>query len=186
MGEYQNLRNISETINKTSTNKLCKKGKGLCCTIYAPVIPEDGNLILDSIQKGTIDNNTVVRAIKNAQNPMRVSCPWLENGECSIYDQRPLTCMIWGVAGRPKMDDKRVREAVIKLNTTRQDQQISASCITAFSCESCHQRISPNDNFSLGVSIISKMVEEYTLTFENKGLTTMQGFLLNNQDKLKG
>ncbi len=184
--EYKNLRSLAEVINLHPEDNPCTKGNGNCCTIYAPVSPDDWEHILEGKKLGEITPEVFESAITNAQNPMRVSCPFLNRDrQCSIYDRRPLDCMVWGIAGTPDLNSKEVETASKKMSTTQVDQRLSLNCVRPFTCESCKLSFKEDATFSLARSLTSKMADDHVMSFYEKGLTTIQGFVLSNIELLK-
>lgn len=69
----------------------CARGCGHCCHVHVPIADFEARHIGDHI-------NTPPVAVKQSIHHDRMEfsgktpCPFLKNGECSIYEHRPLTC----------------------------------------------------------------------------------------------
>ena len=185
--EYLQLRSSAKQLNIDNENSPCKRGRAMCCTVDAPLTPADWDYIQAAIDSGDIPRFTVEQAIKNAQNPMRVSCPWLTNkNDCSIYKWNPLLCSPWGISGLPDVESPEVIIAAAKMESEQTDQNISRKCIQSFTCPSCQPEIAnPERKFSLAKSLLSKLAYEYVMSFRDDGLTTTRGAILINLDRLK-
>ncbi|TSA49641.1 MAG: YkgJ family cysteine cluster protein [Nitrosomonadales bacterium] len=69
----------------------CARGCGHCCHVSVPIADFEAQYMEDHIGAAATPLKQSIRhELKefSAQTP----CPFLENGECSIYEYRPLTC----------------------------------------------------------------------------------------------
>ncbi len=69
----------------------CARGCGHCCHVSVPITEFEAQFIADGI-------GVKPTAVKQSKRPdissfgTHTPCPFLVNGECSIYEVRPLTC----------------------------------------------------------------------------------------------
>lgn len=73
----------------------CDKCKGRCCTFPAMTKREFKNIRKKhGVPKGTqkMEFNFGVMLHKKDSD----ECPWLLDGKCSVYDDRPLNCKLYG------------------------------------------------------------------------------------------
>ncbi len=114
--EYMYLRHIANQNNKTiEGNHPCRRGCSACCTREVPVARTDAQHIQSAVNRGTISADLVDMAKKNAAGHGR-SCPFLLDGSCSIYEQRPLICAMTGaggVANSPKPLEQLNRDEIL-------------------------------------------------------------------------
>lgn len=97
--EYMNLRRIANENNDTiAGDHPCRRGCSACCTREVPVATTDAQHIQTAVSRGAIPLETIETAKKNASGHSR-SCPFLFEGNCSIYEFRPLLCAITGAGG---------------------------------------------------------------------------------------
>jgi Fe-S-cluster containining protein len=85
------LRTADEILDHAGQYAACARGCGHCCHVHVPIADFEAQFIADRIG---IKPMALERSIPH--NRMEYSgqtpCPFLENGECSIYEARPLTC----------------------------------------------------------------------------------------------
>jgi Fe-S-cluster containining protein len=87
--------------------KACKAGCDYCCRsgMRVKVTAEEADVIarrlqrdptLISIRERVVSGAARTREMTNGQYwEAKVACPFLENGNCSIYDVRPVSCRAW-------------------------------------------------------------------------------------------
>ncbi len=97
--EYMNLRHIADQNNASiGSDHPCRRGCSACCTREVPVATTDAKHIQAAVSRGAIPLETVEMAKRNASGHGR-SCPFLADGNCTIYEFRPLICAITGAGG---------------------------------------------------------------------------------------
>lgn len=88
-GKTEKLRVLFKTIDQTNEQlgqfAACKKGCSSCC--YIPVSISESEI--EYIEKYTGAKRTRIQPAEVSQGK---ACPFLLNGECSIYEHRPYSC----------------------------------------------------------------------------------------------
>lgn len=109
--EYISARNMALRANAIANASSCRKA--FCCEASVPLTKGDLGIIVKGIRSGEITDDIVSDAIARSQDPEKNKiCPFLTSEErCSIYDHRPLTCILWGIGGDP-IDNKHYNQAV--------------------------------------------------------------------------
>ncbi len=99
--EYMHAREIGLRANAIEPSACV--GDGACCTSQVPLTKGDVGIIIEDIRRGRISREVVDATIDRSQDPERSEqCPFLDTeNRCSIYESRPLICIIWGVGGPP-------------------------------------------------------------------------------------
>ena len=83
----------------------CKKGCSLCCTNgNYPLSQLEMSYLMRAFAKLGKEQNekvkTNIKTLLNKQNLSTYTCPFLLNGECSVYSHRPIICRVHGLAFR--------------------------------------------------------------------------------------
>jgi Fe-S-cluster containining protein len=134
---YTALREKVDAIHEPDL-PICKKGMGFCCTTNVPLIPEDQEVIIDGIKTRRILPQVVQHAIEKASDTSSNTCPFLgKDRECTIYEQRPLLCRVWGRAGFPRKEalpvfQKNLATLKEKGIDTQMEQRDLAICACSF------------------------------------------------------
>jgi len=85
------LRTADAIFDHAGQYAACTRGCGHCCHVHVPIADFEAQFIADRIGVKPV---ALQRSIPH--NRLEYSgatpCPFLKNGECSIYDARPLTC----------------------------------------------------------------------------------------------
>jgi Fe-S-cluster containining protein len=69
----------------------CARGCGHCCHVSVPITEFEAQFIADGLGiKAQPVKQSIRRDLKSFGS--HTPCPFLKNGECSIYEVRPLTC----------------------------------------------------------------------------------------------
>lgn len=101
MSEYEQLRFTAQQLSdQMPENHPCKIGKGNCCEQTDIALTRDDYLLLvKAVQDGKIDKSVIEKAVENASNPDNTFCPFFDKKQrlCTIYEQRPLACAIYGI-----------------------------------------------------------------------------------------
>lgn len=99
--EYMHAREIGLRANAIEPSACV--GNGACCTSEVPLTKGDVGIIERDIRHGRISREVVNAAIARSQDPERSEqCPFLDfENRCSIYESRPLICIVWGIGGAP-------------------------------------------------------------------------------------
>lgn len=97
--EYMRLRHIANQNNETiSDDHPCRRGCSACCTREVPLSRADAQHIQKAVTSGVIPLEVVEMAKQKAETKNR-SCPFLDQGQCTIYEHRPLICAMTGAGG---------------------------------------------------------------------------------------
>lgn len=128
MASYIELRREALEINRTEGLKHpCQKGKGECCEPDIVITEGDASLIQRGAMDGKIPQSVLGKAIERATDLRRDRCPFLgEENECTIYDLRPIICVLTGAGAAPFPLGSRVTEDVPA------NQVSDPSCVTCF------------------------------------------------------
>lgn len=142
MASYQELRERALALNQKEGSKHpCVRGNGACCEPDIQITADDALNIRQSAMKGLIPLNVIQDAKKRVRNKNRQRCAFLgDDNECSIYEFRPLVCIITGTGGKPRTED--VRKAVDLFKITGKDTEISCTKVTDASCVDCFKSMS--------------------------------------------
>lgn len=99
--EYMLAREMALRANEIGPSSCV--GNGACCESTTPLVIGDAGLIIRDIRSGKISSETINETISRSQDPKRQTlCPFLNTeNRCSIYESRPLTCVVWGIGGLP-------------------------------------------------------------------------------------
>lgn len=166
MANYIELRREALVINRTEGPKhLCQRGKGECCEPDIVIGEGDASLIQRGFMDGKIPKAILEKAVENALDLSRDRCPFLgEDNECTIYDRRPIICILTGAGAAPFPIGKRITEAVPV--TEVQDP----------SCESCFNRMQENGfKYSrVAVAGFDRIMQQVT----ESGVLNMKSLLL--------
>eukprot|EP01124_Arcella_intermedia_P035157 TRINITY_DN8886_c0_g1_i1.p1 TRINITY_DN8886_c0_g1~~TRINITY_DN8886_c0_g1_i1.p1 ORF type:complete len:420 (+),score=117.05 TRINITY_DN8886_c0_g1_i1:30-1289(+) len=102
----------------------CKKGCAFCCHRMVDITSDEAFLLtnkLEEMEGGTISNKTIAElTMKANQFPSTIKgdkfqwkadyevskCIFLKNSECSVYQQRPVTCRLMNVVSDPQLCSK--------------------------------------------------------------------------------
>lgn len=135
---YTALREKVDAISEPDL-PICKKGMGFCCTANVPLIPEDQEMIIEGISTQKILPEVVQQAIKNAGDESLNTCPFLgENRECTIYEQRPLLCRVWGRAGFPSKESLPLfQKNLLTLKEKGIDTKMEQKDLAIYACSLC-------------------------------------------------
>jgi Fe-S-cluster containining protein len=124
----EELKNFYESMNKDIEKgnlynlSSCKKGCSFCCNINVDVSKPEAELLKEHIKPEDIP---ILR--KQAVNPKEFSkldykdrkCIFLKNGECQVYDIRPISCRRYFVSSDPeKCNSEFENQEVIVLAST--------------------------------------------------------------------
>lgn len=85
------LRTADEIFAYAGQYAACARGCGHCCHVHVPIADFEAQYIADRIGTKSVALQRSIphhRMEYSGQTP----CPFLNNGECSIYEVRPLTC----------------------------------------------------------------------------------------------
>ena len=100
------LMSLSEDVRR-QTAPACQKGCDECCSMKVRALQPELILIAEFLEKNlspelfkaqieklseTVDQ---LAACQSEREELKVACSFLDNGACSIYDVRPLTCRAW-------------------------------------------------------------------------------------------
>lgn len=109
--EYISARNMALRANEIANASSCREA--LCCEASVPLTRGDIGTIVKGIRSGKITDDIVSDAVARSQDPKHNEiCPFLTPAQrCSIYKDRPLTCILWGIGGDP-IDKKHYDQAV--------------------------------------------------------------------------
>ena len=69
----------------------CARGCGHCCHVHVPIADFEAQYIGDHIGTALVALKQSIRHDR-MEFSGKTPCPFLSNGECSIYEYRPLTC----------------------------------------------------------------------------------------------
>lgn len=69
----------------------CARGCGHCCHVHVPIADFEAHYIGDHIGVAPVALKQGIRHDR-MEFSGKTPCPFLNNGECSIYESRPLTC----------------------------------------------------------------------------------------------
>lgn len=103
LGKINAIKYMQELIedsikkNKTKESATCKKGCNHCCHIQVMVTETEVELIKDRYGKFTDEQIEALEEQSKCDEETRVfakhrACVFLKDGECSIYDIRPIAC----------------------------------------------------------------------------------------------
>jgi Fe-S-cluster containining protein len=99
--EYMRLRHVANQNNETiSSDHPCRRGCSACCTKEVPLSRMDAQHIQKAVTSGAIPLEVVEMAKEKASTKSR-SCPFLEEGSCTVYEYRPILCAMTGAGGVP-------------------------------------------------------------------------------------
>lgn len=92
---FRKLRNLADRVNEVmSPRSACTRGCSACCNIAVSISAFEADLIGQAIGRtprkvpGTLDAQRIQAAY------FGTPCSFLKNGECSIYEHRPLECRL--------------------------------------------------------------------------------------------
>lgn len=119
--------------NQISGASSCREA--YCCETDVPLTKDDIGIIVNGIRSGEISSGVIKDAIARSEDPEQNGiCPFLTpERRCSIYDHRPLVCVVWGIGGDP-LDEKDYDLAVERYKQGKSDTYpnmllIQANCI---------------------------------------------------------
>lgn len=69
----------------------CARGCGHCCHVHVPIADFEAQFIADRVDTQLVALKQSIRHDR-AEFSGKTPCVFLKNGECSIYEARPLTC----------------------------------------------------------------------------------------------
>lgn len=103
----------SEVPDRIKSEIKCRKGCSFCCHINVDIHDTEANLIFEELgaqgKYGKIDWNTLEKQkgldINERIKSSDSKCIFLENGDCSIYEFRPVSCRKFFVVSDPKNCD---------------------------------------------------------------------------------
>lgn len=154
---------------------LCKAIDGGCCKRDLKMLPEDQQVIAEAVERGDIDQQTLQRARRRAQDDQERFCPFLgERGECTIYAHRPVVCIQHGNGGLPK--DKPTALRAIRSPGKR---TLKIAEMEQFSCDACAAQVEPG--YRIPLSIVGKSVAILVTIQDGErhyGHLTMNRFLI--------
>jgi Fe-S-cluster containining protein len=130
-------KKISSFIQNSQYNDLiqCKEGCSHCCYYQVEISYEEGLIILDEIEKSKIDIDwdrveylSKIEKEKWYQLPLEMRrCPLLgDEGQCLVYDKRPLTCRKHNVFSDPEFCRDRPNALVSGISNPMIEVLISA------------------------------------------------------------
>ncbi len=85
---------IDEASEKYKSHMVCKAGCSSCCKGDFKISPLEGLLVKKAVEE--LDARTIARVASNLENHSPNVCPLLVDDQCSIYEQRPILCRIFG------------------------------------------------------------------------------------------
>ena len=85
------LRTADLILSKAGEYAACARGCGHCCHVHVPIADFEAQYIGDHIVVAPIALKHSMRH-ERAEFSGATPCVFLKNGECSIYEHRPLTC----------------------------------------------------------------------------------------------
>jgi Fe-S-cluster containining protein len=144
--EYLNYENVAQAMDQalaSATEISCQRGRGKCCDRQVPTTKEDRLRIIKAFKNGDLEDSIRTRALERLKDKNDKRCPFLdEQNECSIYNERPLICRSFGVAGevRPGREHKLIM-ALNMADSVRSEQYLGASDTVCMACEECQPRI---------------------------------------------
>lgn len=113
-------------------------GDAACCDAEVPVSSGDIGVIIRDIRNGKIARNVIDDAVRRNQDPERNNrCPFLTEGnKCSIYESRPIVCVVWGIGGLP-IDEESYQQSVNEWKVTGESQQYPNMLLEQSTCIGC-------------------------------------------------
>lgn len=69
----------------------CARGCGHCCHVSVPITQFEARFMGENLGLVPVEQKKTIKHELNEYGS-HTPCPFLENGECSIYEYRPLTC----------------------------------------------------------------------------------------------
>lgn len=129
--EYMHAREIGLRANSIESSACV--ANGTCCISDVPLTKGDVEIIVEGIRQGQISRDVIYATIdRSRDSKRREKCPFLNSeNKCSIYDSRPLICIVWGIGGSPH---KFSLEGVQKAEPGR----INNSDLIQQACLECH------------------------------------------------
>lgn len=152
---YQELRQRALNLNQQEAGKHpCSKGNGACCEPDIFITNNDARHIRQEVSQGRIPLKIVRDAKKRLTIKDSDRCAFLgSNNQCTIYEARPLICILTGAgAGAARPDT--VAE-VARYKATGVDTEISCLKTSNSSCEGCFKEM-VQTNFKFKASSIAE------------------------------
>lgn len=87
---------------KPYQNASCKKGCSNCCYQNVTIFESEAKFLSKKYKEKLIAKREELTKQKDIENKQPRKCVFLENGECSIYEDRPFTCKKYFVKSDPK------------------------------------------------------------------------------------
>jgi uncharacterized protein len=85
------LNTADQIFDQAGKFAACARGCGHCCHVSVPITSLEAKFIGERLNVQQVD---LKQSIKHELSEFgsHTPCPFLANGECSIYEYRPLTC----------------------------------------------------------------------------------------------
>ncbi len=114
--EYDDIRNETDAVCRDLEKKhrphlACKKGCDLCCMDYS-IFPVEFYAILQGLKTGKFHSDDVYAEC----DPNEMSCIFLRNHACTIYNLRPMICRTHGLPLLYANDDGEWELSTCELN----------------------------------------------------------------------
>lgn len=152
---YEVIRERAKDANEKFPSSFCLKGKARCCIRDVPITPADAQFLYEGFRSGQIPDAVRQGALKNMSDQTRGNrCPFLgEDNQCTIYDHRPLVCIVFGLGGQPRTREiaLQLEEAMKIQQATGVEQYISRESIQVYMCPSCIEESPSGPDLSLSV-----------------------------------
>lgn len=182
--QYLNYRRIATLNVETMGPKHpCQKGKGSCCERNSLMCTEDTELLLAAITQGLIAPDILKTSIVNIRSQKSNNCPFLSTQlrTCTIYQYRPLRCMIAGVCGTVSSQDV-IDRAIAQIRMTSTDLGIDVAFLSnQLLCKSCFRIMNQrHDRMSTQTVIDSSDILIY-LALQKR--TSISDFVANRRSK---
>lgn len=142
---YQELRLRALKLNEQQAGKHpCSMGNGGCCEPDIAMSNNDALNIRQAALQGRIHLNVISDAKRRVRDKNRERCAFLgDNNQCTIYEDRPLICILTGAGGKPITTD--TLRAVADFRAIGQDTEISCRRVNDPSCRDCFKVMEQGD-----------------------------------------
>ncbi|MEG1347350.1 MAG: YkgJ family cysteine cluster protein [Hafnia sp.] len=97
------LKRVADKINAIATPKsACKAGCSYCCHISAVITQTEADALGAASGRKVKKLTGVATSVEDRMKWFGKPCPFLKNGRCSVYADRPLVCrMLFNLADSP-------------------------------------------------------------------------------------
>lgn len=155
---YQELRQRALNLNQQEAWKHpCSEGNGACCEPNIFITNNDALHIRQAVSQRRIPLNVVQDAKRRLRIKDRQRCAFLgEDNLCTIYEDRPLICILAGAGARTRRAN--TIKAVEKFKTTGEDTAIPCQDASNSSCEDCF-KVMEQTGFTFNASSIAEYEE---------------------------